>query len=298
VLSLEGDIGEGDLNSLCHTLEPLRTLRPDAPVKIDLSGLTSISPTPFSVLVVALRALRSRQVQDPCKGLAPPLDPKVADWLKQPVLEDLVSSRAGRGQNFGGGSPTTRGCEPFTDGYGIDRSVSALRLNLAQHTAWDCSDLASFGAMISDIAENVLQHSEAQGGVAAIKADRRRNTVTLSIADYGIGIRGSLAHNPEYRDIGDDKLAIRTALEPGATGDPGSGGGLGLFLARLVVRDNGGTFTVRSGDGSHTEGEETITEKHQANLHGTLIVVEARTDHEFDYDRIEQWLAQPGGVAG
>ncbi len=176
--------------------------------------------------------------------------------------------------------------------------MSALRMNLAQHTSWSCADLASFGAMVSDIAENVLQHSEAHGGVATITADPACGTVVLAIADYGIGIRGSLVRNPEYRDIGDDRLAIRTALGPGATGDPGSGGGLGLYLARLVVRDNGGVFTVRSGDGSHVEGEHTTTPRHDAHLHGTLIVVEARTDRPFDYDRIEEWLAQPGGVRG
>jgi hypothetical protein len=297
-LRLSGYFEQRDLGLLCRELELLQGLPSGTPVLVDLGGLTGLSTASLAVLVCTPRALRSKGVCDPLERFIPPSDQRLHPWLSRPALEWLLSIRAGRGPRDGGGAPTPRGCEPFTDSGGIDRAVAGFQIGLAERTGWSESALGSFGAMAADLAENVLQHSGAHGGVASLRIRAREQRVDLAIADCGIGIHRSIVQNPEYRDIPDDQTAIRTAIGPGATGEPGTGGGLGLFLARLVVRDNGGSFFVRSGDACRDEAEMVAEATRLANLHGTLISVGIRTDREFDYSRIEPRLTRPDGVAG
>jgi signal transduction histidine kinase len=106
----------------------------------------------------------------------------------------------------------------------------------------------------------------------------------LAIADSGIGIRKSLIRNPEFSDIGDDLTAITKAIGARTTAEPGTGGGMGLFLARCLVRSNGGSFMVQSGEARREESDALGSSGHLPCLHGTLVSIEARTDRPFDYD--------------
>jgi anti-sigma regulatory factor (Ser/Thr protein kinase) len=188
-------------------------------------------------------------------------------------------------------------CHSFVNGRGITAAASACQMALERHTNWSLAEIGSFGAMVSEIAENVLQHSsDPAGGVAAVQIHAGEKVVELAVADCGVGIRHSLARNSDYGDIGDDLTAIHTAIGPGATSDPGAAGGYGLFLARLVTGDNGGRFLVRSGDASYEQSDMRTELRRLPRLQGTLVFVEARTDHPLDYDRVDDWLGEPGGL--
>jgi signal transduction histidine kinase len=150
--------------------------------------------------------------------------------------------------------------------------------------------------LISDFAENVWKHADADGGVATIQFHREEQTLELAIADCGIGIRGSLLRNPDYAHLVDDLLAVREATKPGVTGDAGSGGGLGLYLTRLVLAENGGTLIVRSGEGHVEHRPRTKFLSRVPRFWGTLIVVVARTDQPLDYEVVDRLLTTPSGA--
>jgi ABC-type transporter Mla MlaB component len=296
-LALRGSLDDRDLSALCRTLWPLYQLPAGSLLEVDLRDLIEIGPASLAVLVSTLRALRSRRICEPLEWFTAPDNGRLAAWLSRPALEQLLSGRAGRGERGGGGAPRPRGCEPFVDGEGIDRVVASIQMSLPENMDWVESDRASFGTLVSDITKNVLQHSDSDG-VAVLRTNEGEPFVDLAIADAGVGIRSSLARNPDHQDVLDDVEAVRRAVGPSTTGDPGAGGGLGLYLARLVVEANGGRFVIRSGDASYEEQEMAQKLERTPRLQGTLILVRVRTDREFDYDRIDSWLERPGGMLG
>jgi len=294
---LSGDFERPDLDRLCHELRHSRGYPAGSSVAVDLGGIGKVEVAPLACLVASLRGLSRRGVCDPLGSFTPPADGAAPACLRREELAQLVTESGCCWQTIG--EPASLlGCESFATDDEIERVISNLRTRIASDTDWPDADLTSLGSMASDLAMNVLQHSDAQGGVVVSEIHPSEKRVSLAIADCGIGIRESLGRNPDYRDIPDDLVAIATALAPQTTAEPGQGGGMGLYLARLVVGENGGTFYVRSGDAARTQGETTIDESHLPHLAGLLIAVEARTDQEFDYGQIEKWLKEPSGIAG
>jgi hypothetical protein len=111
-----------------------------------------------------------------------------------------------------------------------------------------------------------------------------------------VGIRASLAQNPKFA-MKEDLEAIIAAMGAAATGEPGKGAGMGLYLAHHVLQDNGGTFLVRSGS-AYRELRDEIDDQSSdvAQLHGTLVSADIRTDRALDYGRIDRELRMPQGI--
>jgi len=109
--------------------------------------------------------------------------------------------------------------------------------------------------------------------------------------DVGVGIRRSLTNNPRYADIEEDVTAITTALEPRVTATPERNSGIGLFITRLLLRDNGGVLVVRSGTGEVYSGAQEGARETPIRFPGTLVALRARTDRPLDigavYGRLE-----------
>lgn len=295
-LQLSGRIGHEDLDALCREMAVVHALREPTLLRCDLRRLELFDPSTLALFIATMRSLRHQRICDPSEDYHPPGVQELERWLGSDAFEHLVASAAGRGATDGGGIPTPRRCEPFIDGGGITRAITSLQL--AAEDVWHVQGLQSFGAMVADMAENVLQHSGAPGGgVAAVGVDPVERRISLAIADCGVGIRSSLIQNPAYQDVPDDLSAILTAISPGATSDPGAGGGVGLFLARLVLQENGGSFFIRSGDAAFQQGKGAFSARRLPYLPGTVIAVEAQTDRIFDYARIDHWLEQPSGLS-
>lgn len=294
---MSGDFERPDLSRLCHELRHSRGHPADTSLAVDLSGLGKVEVASLACLVASLRGLSRRGVCDPLARFTAPASAVAPACLQREVLARLIAERGGCWQTVSEPS-SLLGCESFANGDEIEQVISNLRTRIADKTSWPDADLTSLGSMASDLAKNVLQHSDAQGGIVASEIRPSEERIGLAIADCGIGIRESLSRNPDYRDIPDDLGAISTALAPATTAEPGQGGGMGLYLARLVVSENGGAFFVRSGDAARTQGESTVDESHLPHLAGLLIAVEARTDRVFDYGRIEKWLKEPSGISG
>jgi anti-sigma regulatory factor (Ser/Thr protein kinase) len=294
--ALQGNIQSGEsLDSLCKGLAALHSPTPSEDIGLDLRGVKGLTSGALALLVANLRLIRRKRMIEPLEHFAAPLD--CTPPLTQVDLQSLLADRAGFGLHEGGDAIGLRPCEPFSTAGGVTRAVSALQMRVGTETRWDSVDVASLGAMAADLAENVLQHARSgAGGVAALRTFPTEETVELAIADCGVGIRRSLVENPEFQDLGTDLSAIKAAVKPGATADPGSGGGYGLFLARLVVLDNGGVITIRSGHAEWSEGDRGIQRVCDHDL-GTTITVRARTDRPFNYDRVDDFLEDPVGFA-
>jgi anti-sigma regulatory factor (Ser/Thr protein kinase) len=283
-LTLSGDFAHPDLDSLCDELRGLPEWPADEPASVDLRELQSMEPTTMAVLLASLEGLHRRRLCNPLEDLEPPRYENGVKCLHPQALNDLFVDGDGHWQEIDGATPTIIGCEVFTGASGVDDITAGLSQQLAIHTEWSSSSLKSLGSMIFELSENVIQHSQAKGGVAVLRISPTEQRIALAIADNGVGIRESLARNPDFSDIGDDLTAIAKAMGPRATGEPGTGGGMGLFLARCITRSNGGTFIVRSGEACREENAALSDSGHLPYLHGTLVGVEARTDLPFEHD--------------
>src|SRR5918993_977769 len=122
-----------------------------------------------------------------------------------------------------------------------------------RHNPGTLQELINFHAEeeIPGIIERISEILENQGYRHIVSGSRRRGEeVLIAIADGGVGVRQTLARNPEYAEYTTtDNDALRHALEMGvsATGEIGRGGGLAL-VAGIAARA-GGSLSLRSGAG-------------------------------------------------
>jgi two-component system OmpR family sensor kinase len=94
----------------------------------------------------------------------------------------------------------------------------------------------STAQIVVAVLDNVRQH--ASSSPVDIRATRHRDTVALSIVDRGPGI------DPGVREV---------MFERGVRGARSAGSGLGLYIARRLMKAQNGTIDVRSGPGSGAE---------------------------------------------
>ena len=292
-IELSGDYGIDDVDRLCAGLAPLHTLPPGSLLRLDLSRTRSVSPAGLAILLSTLDSTGRRGV---CADLdyAPPQGPSSpSPCLSPQTIGRLISAP----RRFG--SPETSicpGCERFTASDQITRAIKTLQNGLAQRFELEEAALGAAAWMLSDLAENVLQHAEIHVGVATAAAYPNTGELEMAVADCGIGIRASLAKNPDHADVAGDVEAIRRSLQPGATGDPGVGGGDGLFLTHRVVKEVGGTLVVHSGEGRAHLSEDPASTGACTELKGTLVAIRARTDHALDFERIDTMLKRRRGA--
>lgn len=110
-----------------------------------------------------------------------------------------------------------------------------------------------FAVILSEVCQNVVEHSDAGGWVAAQtyhwKRRLGRQVVVISVMDVGRGFRGSLAdeHSARYGDRWSDATALEAAFLHGLTRFPDSGRGQGIQQMRKQVRKWDGAISVRSG---------------------------------------------------
>jgi hypothetical protein len=149
---------------------------------------------------------------------------------------------------------------------------------------------------VSEMVRNVMEHSRSDDGaiVAAERyseADEGPATVSIAVADAGIGIRRSIERNYE---VATDAEAILTAVKFGTTGavrgryGATDNAGAGLFFTSRMARTTGGHFAVLSGeallvappDADGRSDEELLTTV--APYPGTVIAIEVGTGVRFD----------------
>jgi anti-sigma regulatory factor (Ser/Thr protein kinase)/ABC-type transporter Mla MlaB component len=291
---LSGEFGTDDVDVLCAALAPLTSLTEPEQVTIDMLALEGVSASALAVLISVLRTVHVDGRCDPLAALTAPREPGLHRWLDAENLQALLEHPA---EGYPGMIERAfSGCEPFSGINGIMRAREALLAWISERTGLGEEAQSTVRKLVWDLAQNVLVHAEIGGGIATARVDSRDATLELAVADCGIGIRESLVRG-ELPDVGDDASAVMAALRPGVTSDPGSGKGMGLYLAKRVLARNKGSLIVRSGNARVDEPTRGQVAVPLRNFKGTLVTVIARLDGPLDYEAVDRELLRPEGVA-
>ena len=135
----------------------------------------------------------------------------------------------------------------------VDRVQGQAGMILSSKLGYPASAAVQFSVMLSELCQNIIEHAEAPGWVAAQSynwAKRLgRYVVVISVMDMGRGFRGSLMeeHSARYGDRWGDATALEAAFLHGLTRFPDSGRGQGIQQIRRQVRKWDGAITIRSG---------------------------------------------------
>jgi len=118
---------------------------------------------------------------------------------------------------------------------------------LARHLHYDDSAINGFIVALSEVCQNIIEHSERTGFVGIQKYHFQnidKNIVKIAVMDTGISFRGSLS---ERFSLKNDLNAIEQALLHGASRYTDEGRGHGLAAVRRFVAQWDGKISIRSG---------------------------------------------------
>lgn len=118
---------------------------------------------------------------------------------------------------------------------------------LATHLRYDDRAINGFIVALSEICQNIIEHSENKGFVGIQKyryQTMNKNIVKIAVMDVGVGFRKSLSHRFKLRD---DLEAIDKGLLQGASRYEDEGRGHGLAGVRKFVNQWNGKLSIRSG---------------------------------------------------
>jgi anti-sigma regulatory factor (Ser/Thr protein kinase) len=135
----------------------------------------------------------------------------------------------------------------------VDRVQSKAGAILSSKLGYPSTAVVQFSVILSEVCQNIIEHAEAPGWVAAQAYNWARRlgrfVVVISVMDVGRGFRGSLTdeHSARYTDRWGDTTALEAAFLHGLTRFPDSGRGQGIQQIRRQVRRWDGAITIRSG---------------------------------------------------
>lgn len=288
-VALKGAYEIDDLDRLIDDLRVLLTVDTLSRVTVDLRELRFIYPTTAAVLSAALHRVVALDLRIANESrVLPPDDENVRNYL---LRADVIQAAAGvviaepfsRRESVG-----FRECQLFEtedEATGVARELTQA---LEERCALDRTARDAIFTCLGELCFNVPHHAATQtGGIAAAQGYPQLQRFEAAIVDLGIGIRRSLAENPQYTNIASDLKAIETALQLGVTSKPGDTGptrhsGYGLTVTQHLLQRNGGRLVVRSGSGEVHVGAKPLVEERQVDFPGTLVVMEAWTDAPLD----------------
>ncbi|MBI2472627.1 MAG: sensor histidine kinase [Planctomycetes bacterium] len=118
---------------------------------------------------------------------------------------------------------------------------------LEKHLHYDERAINGFIVALSEVCQNIIEHSETKGFVGIQKyhfQSLNKNVVKIAVMDIGIGFRMSLSGRFSLKN---DLEAIEKALLHGASRYAEKGRGHGLAAVRRFVNQWNGKLSIRSG---------------------------------------------------
>jgi hypothetical protein len=223
---------------------------------VDLSRLREVDA--LGILLLALEGRRCVEV-DGFLRLLVPENPNLASMLTATALRDLVEGRIWSDRLLPprATAPLIRIVRVREEG-GVTELVDGLsEALLARFPFGEDSVRLLSGAML-EVFQNIPQHAATASvsvdpyGLGAVR--ETENYVEVAAVDKGVGLRGSLASNPRFRDL-TALQAIEAALVRGSSRFDRRGRGGTLKRIREVVSRNEGRFYVRSGGAAFLQTE-------------------------------------------
>ena len=173
------------------------------------------------------------------------------------VAESVFDLEIKRPRRSGSGSDVLLEITPITTNTDIHAVVDKVQRQagtiLSKTLNYPASAVVQFSVILSEVCQNIIEHAEAPGWVAAqtYTWTKRlgRQVLVMSVADIGKGFRGSLAdtHATRFGDRWGDATALEAAFIHGLTRFPDSGRGQGIQQIRKQVRRWDGAISIRSG---------------------------------------------------
>ncbi len=225
--------------------------------RIDLSTVSFIDPYG---MVGLLEIGELCQLEDVKKTVALPQSEEVSRYLDRMDfftyarrsfnLEDF-SSPAPSNRQRAGDSDVLLEITPIERSNDIHFIVGKVRERaqaiLAKHLHYDDRAVNGFIVALSEVCQNIIEHSENKGFVGIQKyryPSMNKNVVKIAVMDVGIGFRKSLSGRFKLQN---DLDAIDKALLHGASRYEDEGRGHGLAGVRKFVNAWNGKLSIRSG---------------------------------------------------
>jgi hypothetical protein len=149
--------------------------------------------------------------------------------------------------------------------------------------------------LANEILGNILTHAASETpGVVCAHYRPKQQRFDIGICDMGRGLLGSLQPTfPEVRSYGQ---AIDKAIERGATRDPAIGQGNGMAGSYEIVRLNGGTYQIWTGDVVYelNKGKRRPGFQSMPPVFGTGVMFSLDTSKPVDL--ASTWIASASGV--
>ncbi len=154
---------------------------------------------------------------------------------------------------------------------------------MTSHFEIEVSVLQALSYCLYEIMDNIHIHSGKPLGTAMTSYDSNQKSLSILIADDGMGIKASLSENEKYKDITEAE-ALRMCLEDKIT--DGKGMGFGLYTTSRLVERIGKEFILHSGTHKlvRKDGNESVMENDL--WQGTLIYMVIGTNEEIDPNQV------------
>lgn len=165
------------------------------------------------------------------------------------------------------------------DAHTLNNVYKAVIAAMTAHLEIEVSVLQALSYCLYEMMDNVHIHSGKPLGTTMTYYNDVQKTLSILIADDGMGIRASLTENERYRDITEAE-ALRLCLEDKVT--DGKGLGFGLYTTSRLVDSIGKKFVLHSGKHKlvREDGVESVMEN--GFWQGTLIFMVIGTGEEID----------------
>jgi len=118
---------------------------------------------------------------------------------------------------------------------------------LSSHLHYDERAINGFIVALSEVCQNIIEHSETTGFVGIQKyhfQNLGKNVVKIAVMDTGLGFRKSLSERFSFQS---DLQAVEEALIKGISRHADAGRGHGLAAVRRFVKEWNGKISIRSG---------------------------------------------------
>lgn len=135
----------------------------------------------------------------------------------------------------------------------VDQVQGRASAMLTSKLGYPSSSVIPFSVMLSEVCQNIIEHADGPGWVAAQAYNWAKRlgrfVIVISVMDRGRGFKGSLSdeHSARYGDRWSDSTALEAAFLQGLTRFADPGRGQGLQQIRKQVRKWSGLISARSG---------------------------------------------------